>query len=133
MQRLAGAKDVEGNYIFPTEVRVPCELMLKQIKKARKLVEASSGVWDEQQWITKIHKDTWCCQGRGWLAATDGWIWWRAVNAIGKYMILITGNQFMAATTPNKDTSVYDDDPETAFFTALTRAVEQIPDVVLED
>lgn len=61
-------------FVFGSETRVPCSLMLKQIKKAKRIVEAGGGVWDEELWRTSIHKDTWCCHGRGWTPATDGWV-----------------------------------------------------------
>ena len=79
------------------------------------------------------------CQGRGWVAATDGWVWWRAIQVLPWDVMLqvfpagAEQRGFRATVTDeNADYFVWDDDPEAAFFAALEKAVVAADGVLLE-
>ena len=69
------------------------------------------------------------CKGKRWIAATDGWVWWRAVEAVKE---LCWAGQLTKFIESWKDQwLLVDGDPEAAFFAALTRALEAMPGVQL--
>ena len=65
------------------------------------------------------------CQGRGWLPATDGWVWLRAAMPL---RVLVVGGATSASNHKDFVFRVGEelaelDDPEFAFYTALHKAL----------
>ena len=100
---LAGAKDSDGNYIFLEE------------SKVRERCRISSNVhlcgWDKD------------CEGRGWTASQDGWVWWRTVKTVLFKWREADFQHFMR--TWQFKWMGYEDDPEVAFRAAVTAALNQ--------
>ena len=73
------------------------------------------------------------CQGRGWTASTDGWVWWRAAKqvkiAIALELRLVEEHGSTAALTFVGGNVIDDRDPEVAFFATLEQKVAQIPGI----
>lgn len=106
----AGAK-VDGQYVLPEMVRVPCDCPK----------------WGFYKKPVPICPE---CHGLGWTPATNGWAWWRAVDAaditVGELNIDQIITVWQDAWGPEES------DPETAFFQVLYRALEAIDAVFLE-
>lgn len=145
MQRLAGAKipcqcechrsstaptipcdccDVDGRrYFFPETVRVPVIVHCHPLNR--------------RELICDLEVED--CSGHvnGWTAATDGWVWWQAARTVGIHIRFDNGpngnDYYQAQNDPPVGWRHQSTDPETAFFAALTRAVEAYPGIVLED
>lgn len=66
------------------------------------------------------------CQGRGWVAETDGWVWWRETAQIGEWVNLLGGTDvkgFEAECSFGQTCSASGTDPEAALNAALEQAV----------
>jgi len=73
-------------------------------------------------WVDQCkHGDGCKCQGRGWTASQDGWVWWRAVTVIvsSKQCVELTHTMLAQA-------------PEAAFFAALWQMVDKYPGKVFD-
>ena len=118
-------------YLFDEAVRVPC-LDIHTIFE-------SGGEHGSSSWRNGTCEEVDC---RGWTAATDGWVWdEQCVSVhIDQYQhnqfpergwgVLIVVQGYMGRVDP------WDDgikDLRVARCVALTRAVEQMPDAMLED
>ena len=114
---LAGAKDADGAYIFNNEVRVAC-----------------LGI---HVYATGHPESLPCCAGRGWTAATEGWVWWSAAKRaripITLELRLVEEHGDTAALTFVGGNRIDDQDPEAAFFAALLRVVAAIEGVEVPD
>ena len=109
-------------YLFPDDVRLICQRLT--CKMGCECCQVS---------LTCL-----ACPGRGWTPATDGWVWWRAARMLFDRLIFSYdyGGWFTFSTWTVDEgfgdiSEAKDDDPETAFFAALVRAVEAMPDVQL--
>lgn len=67
------------------------------------------------------------CQGRGWTAATDGWVWWQAIESTNLSL------EQLVADWHEKWLSRFPLDPKAAFVAALEQTVRAIPGVEMED
>ena len=96
-------------YVLPDTVRIPCPNVNERIHCLR-----------------LMRSDTPCpCQGRGWVPATDGWVWWRAIMPLG---VMVVGEATKASNHKNFALRVGEgfaelNDPELAFHTALNKAL----------
>jgi len=124
-------------YVFPddTGVRVPCPSAM-------------------HSYSTFLSAACSYCQQRGWIASRNGWVWWRAIEQLGtitdpKYpdslsytftlsLEVSAGSKFYAESGWGHPMTYYfmheqdSDDPEAAFFAALTRAVVAMGATLLE-
>ena len=92
-----GTPRLKPIYVFGDEVRLACDSQIHAVFTPCKT-----------------------CQGRGWIPATDGWVWWRAVAPLD--IITDVLDEWSYRWRPDIEGGRYD--PEVAFFTALTRMVQ---------
>jgi len=103
---------VSGVYFFPESVRVPCPSQTHS--PCIKEVEAYPVSVFEYVLIED-------CQGRGWTPATDGWVWWQAVESA--YSGAGRLQRFIADW--KKQWLLVSGDPMVAFFATLEKIVEK--------
>lgn len=112
-------------YFLPEAVRVPCPKC-----------DGKGAGWKGRYDAPRVVE---CpeCEGRGWVVATDGWVWWQAIWEVGIDFEMTThfspkcdpAPKFTTSAAPPKSNNYKagdDDDPEVAFFTVLERAMGQV-------